>query len=52
MLQGGVEFGFEFGVLGAEFGEFGEQFTNHRLERGNVGRQRRIGSKRGGVHAP
>jgi len=51
VLQGGVEFGFEFGVLGAEFLEFGEPFTNHRLERGHVGRQRRIGSKRGGAHA-
>ena len=51
VLQGGVEFGFEFGVLGAQLLEFGEQFTDHRVERGDIGRQRGIGSKRGGVHA-
>ncbi len=52
VLQGGVEFGLQFGVLGPELLEFGEQLTNHRLERGHVVRQRRIGGERGGVHAP
>jgi hypothetical protein len=51
VLQGGVKFGPEFGVLGSQLLEFGEQFTNHRLERGDIVRQRRIGSKCGGVHA-
>ena len=50
-IQRRVEFGLEFGVLGTQLLEFGEEFTNHRLERDDIGRQRRIGGKRGGVHA-
>ena len=44
VLQGGVEFGFEFGVLGTQLLEFSEQFTNHRLERGHIGRHRSTGT--------
>jgi hypothetical protein len=51
VLEGRIEFGLEFGALGAQLLEFGAQLPNHRLERGDVVRQRGIGSKRGGVHA-
>jgi hypothetical protein len=49
VLERRIEFDLEFGVLGAELLEFGEQLTDHRLERGDIRRQRGIGGERGGV---
>jgi hypothetical protein len=51
MLQGGVEFGLQLGNLLFEFLVFGEEFSHHRLERGDIGWQRWIGRSRGGIHA-
>jgi hypothetical protein len=50
VLQGGVQFGRQFGDPGFELLVLDKEFPHHRLERGNVGRQRGIGG-RGGVHA-
>ena len=51
VLQGRVQFGRQFGDPGFELLILGEEFPHHRLERGNVGRQRGIDGGRGGVHA-
>jgi len=52
MLQGGIEFGLKCSVRNAELSKFSEELSDHRLKRGDVGRQRSVGSKSGGIHAP
>ncbi|WP_171473559.1 hypothetical protein [Frigoriglobus tundricola] len=51
VLQGGVQFGLEFGDSGLELLVLDEELPNDPMERGNIGRQRGIGSECGGVHA-
>jgi len=63
VLQGSIEFGFEFGILSFEFfdsGEelafqflaFDEELPDDPVKSGNIGWQRRIDSQSGGIHAP
>jgi hypothetical protein len=50
-LEGRIDLGLQFGVLGTQAGYFGEQLPDHRLQGGNVLGQRGVGREVGGVHA-
>ena len=52
VLQGRVEFTLQLGVLGPQPGDLREQLTDHRLERGDITWQRRVGIGSRGVHPP
>ena len=51
VLQGGVELRLQLGNSVFELLILDEQFADHRLKRGDIARQRRIGRKIRGVHA-
>jgi len=51
MLQGGIQFTTQLGVLAAQVGHLGEGLSQQGLQRRYVVGQRAIGRKREGVHA-